>query len=332
VSILRGDGSGGFDLAGTLPAGPAPVSIAVGDVNGDSVPDLAIANAAVPGTVRLLLGNGAGGFASGATSVVAAVPVSVVMADFNADGKADLASANYVGDSVSVLLGLGDGSFAAPASFDAHLYPTAMAASDVNGDGVPDLVLSNLQRATVSVLVGLGDGSFQDAGSFGAGEAPAALAVADFNGDGKPDVATANGGAGSVSILLNQSPAAGGTWTDLGWGLAGAAGVPLLSGGGPQLAGQSVWIALAGAKPGSPALLLVSLSAAPTPFKGGTLVPLPALAALPLVTSDAGALTLSLAWPAGLPSAFAIHFQYGIADPAAAQGVALSNALRSKTP
>jgi hypothetical protein len=44
VSVLLGDGNGGFSPAVNLPAGMAPGSIAVGDFNGDGYPDLAIAN------------------------------------------------------------------------------------------------------------------------------------------------------------------------------------------------------------------------------------------------------------------------------------------------
>jgi hypothetical protein len=44
VSVLLGDGNGGFSSAVSVPTGMAPTSIAVGDFNGDGYPDLAVAN------------------------------------------------------------------------------------------------------------------------------------------------------------------------------------------------------------------------------------------------------------------------------------------------
>jgi hypothetical protein len=41
--------------------GNGPSSVAIGDVNGDGKPDLAVANAS-SNTISVLLGNGAGGF------------------------------------------------------------------------------------------------------------------------------------------------------------------------------------------------------------------------------------------------------------------------------
>src|SRR5438093_7754029 len=42
--------------------GNAPYSLAIGDLNGDSRPDLAVANGFPSGTVSVLLGNGDGSF------------------------------------------------------------------------------------------------------------------------------------------------------------------------------------------------------------------------------------------------------------------------------
>jgi len=45
VSVLLGNGSGGFGVATNFAAGNAPFSVAVGDLNGDGKLDLAVANA-----------------------------------------------------------------------------------------------------------------------------------------------------------------------------------------------------------------------------------------------------------------------------------------------
>lgn len=44
VSILVGDGTGGFTAASPVPAGTEPTTVGAGDLNGDGKPDLAVAN------------------------------------------------------------------------------------------------------------------------------------------------------------------------------------------------------------------------------------------------------------------------------------------------
>src|SRR5262245_49209151 len=73
VTILLGNGSADFRPAAGSPlaVGVAPISVAVGDFNGDGRPDLAVANQDSD-NVTILLGNGSGGFSPAAGSPVAA--------------------------------------------------------------------------------------------------------------------------------------------------------------------------------------------------------------------------------------------------------------------
>ena len=108
VTVLLGDGSGGFSAATGSPfaVGTSPRSVVVGDFNGDGVADLAIANNSSD-NVTVLLGNGAGGF-SAATGIVFAVgtaPNYVAVGDFNGDGRTDLVASNFLSDNVTVLPG-----------------------------------------------------------------------------------------------------------------------------------------------------------------------------------------------------------------------------------
>ena len=85
-----------------------PVSVAVGDFNGDGKADLAVVNDSTSNSVSVLLGNGNGTFQAAVNYGLSASGYSVAVGDFNGDGKADLAVANHSG--VSVLLGNGNGS------------------------------------------------------------------------------------------------------------------------------------------------------------------------------------------------------------------------------
>ena len=97
--------------------GDGPLSVAVGDFNGDGKQDLAVANIASD-DVSILLGDGAGNFSAPTNFTVGDSPDSVAVGDFNGDGKQDLAVANIASDDVSILLGDGTGNFSAATNFD----------------------------------------------------------------------------------------------------------------------------------------------------------------------------------------------------------------------
>lgn len=110
---------------------------------------------------------------------------------------------------------------------------------------------------------------------------------------------------------------------DLGFGGPGA--VQLAVCGETLQSGGSATLALSGAPPFAPMLLFAGLSLGPTPFKGGTLVPVPILLGIPLSASASGGLTLNVPGGGGFAS---IVLQAAVVDPAQPAGVALSNAVR----
>lgn len=210
VTVLLGLAKGGFAPATGSPfaAGSKPVFIAVADLNGDYLPDLAIVNAG-DDTLTVLLGDGKGGFApaSGTPYAVGRTPLSVAAADFNKDGTADLAIANSGDNTVTVLLGTGMGGFTAALNspFAVGKAPSAIAAADFNRDNSFDLAVANSGDNTVAVLLGDGAGGFAAApySPLVVGSNPEFGAIADFNGDGKPDMAIANSGSNNLTVLLN---------------------------------------------------------------------------------------------------------------------------------
>ncbi|NES91229.1 MAG: DUF4347 domain-containing protein, partial [Okeania sp. SIO2B9] len=122
--------------------GDNPLSIAVGEFNGDGNLDLATANG-LSNDVSVLLGNGDGTFAAPTNFAVGDNPLSIAVGEFNGDGNLDLATANVLSDDVSVLLGNGDGSFAAPTNFAVGDNPLSIAVGEFNGDGNLDLATAN---------------------------------------------------------------------------------------------------------------------------------------------------------------------------------------------
>ncbi len=192
-----------FYPAVDTPVGANPQAVAVGDFNGDGIPDLAVANTA-DNTITILLGNGDGTFTNAGTLTTDLAPVSVAVADVNGDGFLDLVVANRDGGTLTIFLGNGDGTFAPAQSIPLGFTPTSVAAADVNSDGFPDLIVADPGDGAVAVLLGNGDGTFQAPVLSPAGGDPVFVAVGDFNGDGVPDIVTANSDSNTISVLLGN--------------------------------------------------------------------------------------------------------------------------------
>ncbi len=201
-----------FGAATQFPVGMQPVSVAIGDLNGDGKPDLAVPNA-LSNDISILLGAGAGAFSAAVSLAVGTQPVSVAIGDLNGDGKPDLAVANSGSNTVSILLGDGAGAFVLDTSPAVGSNPVSVAIGDLNLDGKPDLAVANSVSHTISILLGTGTGAFGSATNFFA-PSPRIVTIGDLNGDGKPDLAVANGNiSGSVLILLGDGTGAFGAAT-----------------------------------------------------------------------------------------------------------------------
>lgn len=220
VSVLLGNGLGGFGTATNFAVGTAPQSITSADFNGDGKMDLAITNGS--GNVSILIGNGLGGFSTPTNFIVGTSPFSIISADFNGDGKLDLATANLNSFNISILLGNGLGGFGTATNFSVGgtwTNPQSIISADFNGDGKLDIVTANYIGDNVSVLLGNGLGSFSAPTFFTVGTGPVFLITIDFNGDGNLDLAVDNYISNNLSILLGNGLGSFSTPTILASGL-----------------------------------------------------------------------------------------------------------------
>jgi hypothetical protein len=140
-------GTPAFTPHNDFAAGPAPIDVAVADLNGDGNPDMAVANDG-SNTISVLMGDGAGGFAPKIDFTVGAGPHSVAIADLNSDGTLDLAVSNYQSNTVSILLNDGHGHFGARSDVGTGTAPFSVAVGDLNGDGRLDLVVPSPPEPT----------------------------------------------------------------------------------------------------------------------------------------------------------------------------------------
>jgi hypothetical protein len=212
VSVLLGNGNGGFALTPGSPMAvgcDAPDEVAIGDLNGNGSPDLAIAcqNAGL----AILLNDGGGGFAPAPGSPLTSVGSirSVAIGQFTPDAIADLAVGAISPSRVEILVGDGAGGFSMAPGSPIMSGGGWVSVADLNGDSKDDVATVAEVPDTVSVLLGDGEAGFSATSQspFGVGaQAPVQVEIGDVNKDGKPDLATANFSGKSVSVFLNTTP------------------------------------------------------------------------------------------------------------------------------
>jgi hypothetical protein len=218
ISLLLGDGAGGFADAVLFPVGTeagayySPQGIVLTDVTGDANADIVTSNSGT-NNLSLLAGDGSGGFAAAVHLTPDLGPVAVAAGDVTGDGHVDLVTLNTTAQDISVLAGDGAGGFAAAVSFPIYPFmavleynpwPWGLALADVDGDGHLDIVTANTQNDTVSLLTNDGSGDFSMLAWYGTGAHPGSVAVADIDGDGHADVVSANRQNNNISVLFNQ--------------------------------------------------------------------------------------------------------------------------------
>ena len=201
-----------------FPTGDNPLSVAIGDLNGDGKLDLVVAN--LIATVSVLLntttpGANTSSFAVKQDFVTGDGPRSVAIGDLNGDGKLDLAIVSFNSNTVAVLLNTTEPGAATPSFTDIHDFPTGIrpvgvSLSDLNGDGKLDLAVLNVNSNNVSVLLntttpGAPTPSFAAKEDFDTGGIPRSIAVGDLNGDGKPELAVVKSISNTVAVLLNTT-------------------------------------------------------------------------------------------------------------------------------
>lgn len=214
VSVLRGDGRGGFSPPRGFVADAEPLGVLVGDVDGDGLDD-AVALTRGSGnspTAAFLRSLGSRGLAGVENVALTGGPTQVAVADLERDGLPDLlvsqGGSGGRGGGARLLASLGDAGFGRAREETSAGDAVAIVAGDFDGDLRADVALINRFPASITLLRQQPGGGFQVLGPIPhqAGSVNTAVA-ADFNGDGRTDLALAGqgDGGGVVQVFLGNA-------------------------------------------------------------------------------------------------------------------------------
>lgn len=159
VSILRNTstvGSLSFATKVDFTVGLSPRFVSMGDIDGDGMRDLVVANSG-SNTLSLLRNTSTVGtisFAAKTDIGTSSEPWFISLGDINGDGKIDMTVANSASFTASVFSNTstpGAISFATKVDFQTNSIPQSVAMGDVDGDGKLDMLAGSAGSSNVSV-------------------------------------------------------------------------------------------------------------------------------------------------------------------------------------
>ena len=210
ISVLRGDGRGGFSAATgspfRTPARHPYDALAIADFDGDHRLDVMVPLLR-DGRIALLRGQGGGVLAGSAGDCVAvsARPGYVLAGDFDRDGDVDLVGSHDDTGVLDVLRNDGRGMFNAT-TVELPQPIWGLAAADFDGDGEVDLACGAQNGSDVQLLRGDGRGTFAPWRAVCAGRLANHVAAGDLDGDGRADLVVACYGTGELHVFGSRAP------------------------------------------------------------------------------------------------------------------------------
>ena len=245
LSVLFNQGNGTFAAEQDYALVGTPVSLAVGDFNGDGIPDVAVGESGEG--VFAFFGQSNGMLGTAVQVDASANPTGLAAGSLTTDGRTDLVVADQATGALHVYLGNADSTFTAktaPTTGATNLNVAAL--GDLNNDKRLDLIVAgfipgssgNPNVSNVYTFLGNGDGTFQAANTLAIASndaAVASIALADVNDSGNLGVVVGNQDDYTEVLLGNGDGTLTDTMLALGQRPATVAAADLLGNGYPEI-------------------------------------------------------------------------------------------------
>ncbi|HKQ98936.1 MAG TPA: VCBS repeat-containing protein [Candidatus Polarisedimenticolia bacterium] len=208
--IALGLGQGSFSAPQVFRTGIGPVALAIDDLDGDGVADIAATNDAFWDQVTINLGRGDGGMGRDPEVLDPGFfHTAIEVGDVDGDPWPDIVASRF-GQFV-VLRGMGQGQFMAPLALPAASASGPLVLDDVNGDGLDDIAVR--RQDTVIYSRSIGAGVVAAPLTLPAGETVRKLVSGEVTGDGISDLAALTIGGISPAVVVWSRPGEVGSFT-----------------------------------------------------------------------------------------------------------------------
>ncbi|MEM8485399.1 MAG: VCBS repeat-containing protein [Bacteroidota bacterium] len=205
ILVLAGLGAGQFASEGRLinVGGDPYRGFAIGDVNGDQLPDIVTPNPSEIGVI-LQAQDGEMTFQQ-PVFLASSSPFAVDLADFNGDDRLDMVAASAGSrQSVQLFLQSAEGHLveAAFSPFDMAGGAKQIVVGDLNADGYDDALIGCWNQEVLMLLGGKGPVQalpLHDVGT------PWGMVAGDLNGDGRDDFIVADGEHSAARVFLSKA-------------------------------------------------------------------------------------------------------------------------------
>ncbi|NOY51760.1 MAG: PKD domain-containing protein [Chlorobi bacterium] len=199
----KNDGSGNFSFSqGGIASSIGMEELGIGDVNGDTYPDI-FAPASSGSGSQVWLNDGSGFFTNSGQTLIGSSCTQAVLADLDGDNDLDAFVSRTNGNANTVWLNDGAGNFTDSGQALGSAFSTGADAADVDDDGDVDIVVSNWQTPS-QVWTNDGNANFSSGFQIQNNNFAKSIVLSDIDYDCDFDAVIGSYGSNGVQVWTND--------------------------------------------------------------------------------------------------------------------------------